>query len=1117
MAKNLIEFDVYTADVVPYSGYDSTKTVLGPEIYKFTGSTTSDYYISPNATTFRDITQNTGVSNWGDVDAIPYTGDTQWLFALKGFNTGVALTDIAMYEFNKTNYTYNYVGAISCANNDSANARLQWSIKANLNYYTGGTVQVNGTSVTGTTTDWINNRIVIGSRIGFGSTDPSQISQWYRISGYTNMVTPTVSNAVINCVKVDASGKLYIGGNFTQYNGVSINRIARLNSNGTIDTTFSGVTTGFNADVRTIKFDASGNLYVGGDFTTYNGVTNNRIIKLNTDGTKDTSFDNITGFTNGVVLDIQFDSTGALWVGGSFTLYKGISTPYLIKLTTGGTIDTSYSTTNSPNTTVNTIAVDNNNDVYIGGNFTQIGAVSLNSRYIAKILKTGGTDSTFVVGTAGASNAFDGQVYAIHYKPLTNTVIVGGAFSNWKASANAHLTEISSTGTALITSASRSNLYPYSIISDGSNTIYINTSQYTATKRDINTLVADPNFLSNLTSAAQSGTYSNNAMALSPSGDKLYLTTTNTAIDNGIVCVETTGGTRDPNFITTTDYTSQRVTLNTSAGVFSAGTPYVIEELKLFVHRQSVGVWMIQGLAKQDFTTSPTSIVTPAFNYAALSKGMYRLEDCNYITAGGPNYTATFTATIKNLYITDVINTNTQYLYAINSSGRIARFNIKSPTINQIGNTTGLIRFNTFDQLIETTNAVLDTTGSAFGSYGFGAFTIVTMQSGSAQGIESIYMDGSGIIQAPMTTISNEATVLFSVMSEVPPGSNTTYAVAGDVGRVYYMPEIDRLIVLNTSTTAKSYITGYRTNLQQPTLASTLYGRDTYADLSYENSFDLAFLFNGGQLQGNTSNANAPKYPDTLGTGFFGSVCNGVLHLSRPLNTIQNNLYAIPLSCEAKYVDTSNNVFITPKYTLPNVISITGLFINNLKEYGSYPFALPPEPIVIDYRTTGIDDNSGSWATFTTIQDLNNDIICDGVLEDITIQFRFSYKVAGNTCLVNRIYGFSLLYEDDKTDSHYSPSVAKSNLNTRTFAWRQESLWNSNIPDLRIRLYNATNNNIVFYDTVTTSASGTWQYSTDGNTWLPWDSSADTVGNYIRYVADFVPSGIKLRVGLNKI
>ncbi len=52
MAKNLIEFDAYSADVVDYNNYNSTKTVLGPDIYKFTGATTSDYYISPNPTTF---------------------------------------------------------------------------------------------------------------------------------------------------------------------------------------------------------------------------------------------------------------------------------------------------------------------------------------------------------------------------------------------------------------------------------------------------------------------------------------------------------------------------------------------------------------------------------------------------------------------------------------------------------------------------------------------------------------------------------------------------------------------------------------------------------------------------------------------------------------------------------------------------------------------------------------------------------------------------------------------------------------------------------------------------------------------------------------------------------
>jgi hypothetical protein len=224
------------------------------------------------------------------------------------------------------------------------------------------------------------------------------------------------------------------------------------------------------------------------------------------------------------------------------------------------------------------------------------------------------------------------------------------------------------------------------------------------------------------------------------------------------------------------------------------------------------------------------------------------------------------------------------------------------------------------------------------------------------------------------------------------------------------------------------------------------------------------------------------------------------------------------MGCESLYVDYSKNALYTPKYVLPNVVGVTGLYVNQFKEYGSSGFTIPPEILIIHYRTTGIDTDTGSWTEFTNVQNLNDDIICEGVLDSIEIQFRFSYKIAGNTCLPNRVYGFTLVYEDDRTDSHYSPSVSNSNLTNRTFAWRQESLWNSNIPNLKIRLYNATNNNIVFYDTITNSASGTWEYSTDnGVTWLPWNSSADSVGNYIRYVADFIPSGIKLRVGLNTI
>jgi len=133
------------------------------------------------------------------------------------------------------------------------------------------------------------------------------------------------------------------------------------------------------------------------------------------------------------------------------------------------------------------------------------------------------------------------------------------------------------------------------------------------------------------------------------------------------------------------------------------------------------------------------------------------------------------------------------------------------------------------------------------------------------------------------------------------------------------------------------------------------------------------------------------------------------------------------------------------------------------------------------------------------------------------IQFRFKFRVAGGTCLPNKLYGFTLTYEDDTTDSHYSPSISKTSLNSRVFAWQQITPWNSNIPNMRVRVYNVDTGGIILYDTVTDSNLGTWEYSTDGTTWNPWSSSADVVGNYIRYTANYVPSNYRLRVGLNTI
>ena len=124
----------------------------------------------------------------------------------------------------------------------------------------------------------------------------------------------------------------------------------------------------------------------------------------------------------------------------------------------------------------------------------------------------------------------------------------------------------------------------------------------------------------------------------------------------------------------------------------------------------------------------------------------------------------------------------------------------------------------------------------------------------------------------------------------------------------------------------------------------------------------------------------------------------------------------------------------------------------------------------------------------------------------------FIFKILGTTCIPSRIMGLSMTYEDNTTDSHYEPSVGNSSVTNRIFAYRQGTAWGSNIPDLRIRLYNAVTGVLVLDDTVLVSGFGTFEYSTDGGSnWLAWNATADVVSNYIRYTATSLPNGIRIR------
>jgi hypothetical protein len=113
-------------------------------------------------------------------------------------------------------------------------------------------------------------------------------------------------------IRIQSDGRILIGGQFTRVNGVNgINRIARLNPNGSTDTTFN-TGTGFDDSTRVIVVQPNGQILVGGDFTSFNGTTGvNGIARLNLLGSLDTSFRSGLA-SNSFVFAIGFQASGQI-------------------------------------------------------------------------------------------------------------------------------------------------------------------------------------------------------------------------------------------------------------------------------------------------------------------------------------------------------------------------------------------------------------------------------------------------------------------------------------------------------------------------------------------------------------------------------------------------------------------------------------------------------------------------------------------------------------------------------------------------------------------------------------------------------------------------------------
>ena len=310
-----------------------------------------------------------------------------------------------------------------------------------------------------------------------GVVDPTNFSFLVSLSNPTNAALGTVSNAVVNIVDAQtfnqppgnpdvgynastyfngsvlslgqqSSGDLIVGGNFTVVSGAVENYLARLLPNGLLDTTFLNNLAGANAAIQTVAVQTDNQILIGGSFTSFDGQHLNRIARINTDGTVDSTFIPGSGADSSVnaICETFIGGNRYIYVGGAFGNFGFSPSPGLVRLNTGGVVDPSFVTGVGFDGPVKSVVAYATNSplaglVLVGGQFAHYNGISVTN--LVRLTQSGSLDTNFV-NNIGSGPA--GPVQTILIQPDGN-ILVGGSFTNFNGVAVNNLVRLNSGGT----------------------------------------------------------------------------------------------------------------------------------------------------------------------------------------------------------------------------------------------------------------------------------------------------------------------------------------------------------------------------------------------------------------------------------------------------------------------------------------------------------------------------------------------------------------------------------------------------------------------------------------------------------------------------------------------
>jgi uncharacterized delta-60 repeat protein len=267
-------------------------------------------------------------------------------------------------------------------------------------------------------------------------------------AGDTSFNPGTGMNGPVLALTLQSSGKIVAAGGFTSVNGVPKNYVARLNTDGTLDNTgFLYGLAGANGTVYALADQSDDKILVGGAFTSFNGagIVRNRITRLNTDGSLDSSFNPGAGADSAVysVAETFIGGVRKIYAGGAFSTMGGVSHPNLVRLNDNGSVDGGFAPGTGPNGTVFAVAAYPTNSVFagkvlVGGAFSSLNNFSVGN--IARLNADGSPDTNFNFNLSASDTV---RAIAIQ---SDGSVLIGGDFTSVDGVAMNHVARLNSDG-----------------------------------------------------------------------------------------------------------------------------------------------------------------------------------------------------------------------------------------------------------------------------------------------------------------------------------------------------------------------------------------------------------------------------------------------------------------------------------------------------------------------------------------------------------------------------------------------------------------------------------------------------------------------------------------------